>query len=107
MEQTTQAPVARRVNLAKLLGLFALAVLLGLWVATEVIGIGSHGLAALFGGHLFGSVYVPWAIVKWVNFGILSVTSEEFLTAASAGIVTALLVLLLPTIFRIVRARRR
>lgn len=106
MEQTSQAPV-RRAHPVKRLGLFALAVLLGLWVATEVIGIGSHGLAALFGGHLFGSVYVPWAIVKWVNFGILSVTSEEFLTAASAGIVTALLVLLLPSLFRIVRARRR
>ena len=76
-------------------------------MATEVIGIGSHGLAALFGGHLFGPVYVPWGIVKWVNFGIVSVTGEEFLTAASAGTVTALLVLLLPSLFRIVRARRR
>lgn len=104
MEQTTQAPVARRVNLAKLLGLFALAVLLGLWAATEVVVL-TGGL--WFSGHLFGSVYLPWAILQWLGNGALSIESDKFHLASRIGVSVALLVLLLPTIFRIVRARRR
>ncbi|MBR4737184.1 MAG: hypothetical protein IK051_05925 [Rhodocyclaceae bacterium] len=87
----------RPARLPKRLLWLALAILIGLFVATETfVVLELKGWAPAFGGRIIGSIYVPWACIKWMSSGIISTQTKTI--AASAGLVSAVLVFILPLV---------